>query len=158
MLARDTPRYYPRDHDREDTVNLDLSTDAPPCPERTLQLAEAFAEVTRVLNHQTRHHEALRYPAEADRFLREVTSAVSRLDQLLAQAGGWLEAEREAGRIEVTGGPFGGDPGMAVVRGRLSLDQARVHLSEAVTALEAATSVTWCMAAAETGEGSSDEH
>lgn len=135
-------------------MDIDLSADAAPSPEHTVQLAETFAEIVRTLNHQTRHHEALRYPHEADRVLREVSCAVSRLDQLLAQSGGWLEAERAAGRIEVTGGPYAGKPGTAVIAARVSLDEARAQLTEAVTALEAAASVTSCMAAR---EGDSDE-
>ena len=68
-------------------MDIDLSTDAAPSPERTRQLAETFAELARVLCHQTRHHEALRYPADADRLVRDLSAMAGRLPQLLAQAG-----------------------------------------------------------------------
>jgi len=136
-------------------MDIDLSTDTAPKPEHTIQLAETMAAIVRTLNHQTRHHEALRYPAEADRLIREVSSAVSRLDQLLAQTSGWLDRERQDGRVEVTGGPHAGNPAEAVITARLGLDWARTHLGEAVTALEAAASVTSCLAAR---EDSTDEH
>ena len=133
------------------TVVITLNTDGPREPGYVLEVAEGLAESVRVLCTLTRDHAALEYPSEADRLIREVSSAVHRLDQLLAQAGGWLEQERREGRIGVTGGPFTGEPGLAAVRARLSLDEARACLTPAVTALEAAASVTSCMEAREDG-------
>jgi len=135
------------------SVVITLNTDGPREPGYVLELAEGLAEAVLTLNHITRDHAALEYPSEADRLLRDVSCAVSRLDQLLAQAGGWLEAEREAGRIDVTGGPHTGRPGVAVTVARVSLDEARAFLSEAVTSLEAAASVTSTMAAREGDRG-----
>jgi hypothetical protein len=133
------------------SMTITVSTNGPRDPQYVLELAEGLAESVRVLCHLTRDHGALEYPSEADRLIREVSSAVHRLDQLLAQAGGWLERERREGRIGVTGGPFTGDPGLAAVRARLSLDEARACLTPAVTALDAAASVTSCMEAREDG-------
>jgi hypothetical protein len=133
------------------TVVITLNTDGPREPGYVLELAEGLAETVRTLNHLTRDHEALQYPSEAGRLLREVTSAVYRLDQLLAQAGGWLDAERGEGLITVTGGPYEGKPGTAVVAVKISLDEARECLAQAVTALEAAASVTSTLAARRDG-------
>jgi len=134
-------------------MDIDLSTDAPPSPERTLQLAETLAGIVRVLNHQTRHPEALEYPSEADRLVREIASAAARLPQLLSQAGAWLERERVAGGIRVAGGVFAGNPDLAVVTARLRLDEARAHLAEAERSLSAAAQVTSALAAAQAGDG-----
>ena len=131
------------------TVVITLNTDGPREPGYVLEVAEGLAESVRTLNHLTRDHEALEYPSEVDRLLREVTSAVSRLDQLLAQAGNWLEAERREGRIKAAGGPYEGKPGTAVVAVKISLDEARECLAQAVTALEAAASVTSTLAVRE---------
>ena len=60
-------------------TDIDLSTGTAPSPERTRQLAETLAELARVLCHQTRHHEALRYPADADRLVRELSAMAGRL-------------------------------------------------------------------------------
>ena len=135
------------------TVVITLNTGGPREPGYVLEVAEGMAEACRVLNHLTRDHEALQYPSEADRLLRDISSAVHRLDQLLAQAGGWLDAERGEGRITVTGGPYAGKPGTAVVVVKIALDEARACAAQAVTALEAATSVTSCMAAREDDAG-----
>ena len=81
---------------------IDLSADAPPSPERTKHLAETMAEIVRVLDYQTRHHEALREPADADRVIRDLSSTIARLPQLTGQIGAWIEAEYEAGRITLS--------------------------------------------------------
>ena len=128
-------------------MNLDLSTDAPPSPERTLQLAETIAEAVRVLGHATRHHEALRWPSDADRLIRELSLAVSRLPQLLEQVSGWLEAEAAAGRIEMDAGQWAGRPGLAAEVARMKLEQAQAHARMLEQALDAAASVTSGMGA-----------
>jgi len=132
--------------------SVSLNIDGPRDPQYVLELAEAFSGCVRVLNHLTRDHGALQYPSEADRLVREVALAVSRLPQLLGQAGAWLEAERAAGRILVPSGTFAGDPDLAVVTARLRLDEAAAYLAEAERALSAAAAVTAGLAAAETGE------
>ena len=135
------------------TIVITLNADGPREPGYVLEVAEGVAEGVRVLCHLTRDHEALQYPSEADRLLRDISCAVSRLDQLLAQAGGWLDAERREGRITVTGGPYAGRPGSAVVAAKAALDEARKRLAQGVTALEIAASVTSCLAVREDGDG-----
>lgn len=122
-------------------TDINLSTDAPPDPERTLQLAGTLAGIVRTLNHATRHHEALRYPSDADRVVRELALMAGRLDQLLEQIGAWLAAEREAGRITVTGDRYPGDPAAAVSSARLRLDAARLEAQNLHGALEYAGNV-----------------
>jgi hypothetical protein len=129
-------------------VNLDLDPDAAPSPERTLQLAEALPEIVRTLNHQTRHHEALRDPSDADRLLREISTAAGRLPQLLEQATRWLEKEQEAGRIEMTGRRYPGSD-LAVNVARLHLEMAAGDARHLQNSVDAALSVTCEMAAAE---------
>jgi len=137
-------------------MDIDLSTGAPPSPERTLKLAETFAESVRVLNHTTMHHEALGEPSEADRLIREVSSAVSRLPQLLGQVSAWLEREDAAEGIAVPSGEYQGNPLLAVATARLRLDRAQEIAHDLAEALDFAASVTSGLAAAETGEDGAD--
>jgi hypothetical protein len=132
-------------------MDIDLSTDTAPSPERTIQLAETIAESVRVLNHQTRHHEALRYPPEADRLIRELSSAASRLPQLLEQIAGWLEAEQAAGRIEIADGSSYTTPALAADVARLQLEQAQAQARMLQHALDAAAAVTCDMSGVEDG-------
>jgi hypothetical protein len=113
--------------------------DGPHSPEATLRVAGLVAEGTRYLNHATRHHEALRYPSDADRVVRELASMAGRLDQLLEQIGAWLAAEQEAGRIGMAASEFGGGPVAAVravTTARLRLDAARLEAENLHGALE----------------------
>ncbi len=128
-------------------MNIDLSTDTAPYPERTIQLAETMAEIVRTLNHQTRHHEALRYPSEADRLLRELSAAAARLPQLLGQVTSWLHAEVCAGRVEMALGSRFPDAGLADDVVRLKLEAAAADARRLAKALDAAASVTSDMAA-----------
>ncbi len=136
-------------------MDIDLSTDTAPSPERTIKLAEMIAEAVRVLNHQTRHHEALRYPSEADRLIRELSSAAGRLPQLLGQVGAWLKREDADGRIEVPYGEYQGNPLLAVAMARLRLDAASAAATALQEALDSAASVTCDLGAG--GEGGRDE-
>ena len=132
-------------------MNIDLSTDAPPSPERTLKLAGMLAEIVRTLNHQTRHHEALEFPSEADRLIRELSSAASRLPQLLGQIGAWLDRERVAGRIEVPAGEFAGDARLAAVTAGVRLEMASAIAAALQEALDDVARVTCNLAAPEDG-------
>jgi hypothetical protein len=138
-------------------VNIDLSTGTPPTPERTRQLAETLAEVVRVMNHATMHHEALGTPADADRVIREIASAASRLPQLLGQIGAWLAAEQAAGRIEVAGsGEYAGRAEVAVLAANIRLDAARAVAAELQEGLDSAASVTSDLASAAQEDGDDD--
>ena len=86
------------DDDRHPVI---LDTGAPPSPDYALEVAEAIAEGVRVLNHQTRHHEALEDPYDGDRLIRRLDSAVHRLPQLLDQIASWYEREAAEGKLEV---------------------------------------------------------
>jgi hypothetical protein len=125
------------------TVTLDLNTGTPPSPERTRQLAETFAELARVMNHTTMHHEALAEPSDADRVVRELSSAAGRLPQLLGQIGAWLELEQDAGRIQAARGE---DTVMAVIAARLRLERAGQIAAELQETLDDAASVTSTLA------------
>jgi hypothetical protein len=140
---------------QEDTavsVSVSLNTDIAPHPEYTLELAgEAVAGGVRVLNHQTRHHEALRYPAEADTLIRYLAMAASRLPQLFGQIGGWLDAEQAAGGLRVPQGEYAGRPDAAVIAAGLDLEAASVLAEALQQALYAAASRTTDLAAADPG-------
>ena len=141
------------------SIHLNIMTDGPADPLYVLELAEGFAEIARTLNHLTRHHESLHYPAEADELIREISSAAGRLPQLLEQVSGWLEAEQAAGRIGVAdGSPWSGEgaaPSGAVAVARIKLEQAQAHARMLQQALDAAAAVTCDMAAVQ--EDGSDE-
>jgi hypothetical protein len=130
-------------------VTIDLSTGTPPAPERTRQLAETFAELARVMNHQTMHHEALAEPSDADRVVRELSSAAERLPQLLSQIGRWLDLEAAADRITVPSGRYQGNPPLAVAAARIRLERAGQIAAELQEALDDAASVTSTLAARE---------
>jgi hypothetical protein len=123
-------------------VNIDLSTTAPPAPEHTRRLAETFAEIARALNHQTRHPESLGGPADADRVTRELSSAASRLPQLLDQLGAWLERKAATDGITVPSGEYQGNPLLAVATVRLRMDMASAAAEMLHEALEDVGRVT----------------
>ena len=122
------------------TVNIDLSTGAPPSPERTLKLAETLAEIMRVLNHTTMHHEAIGKPSDVDRVVRDLSSMEARLPQLLGQLGAWLEQEEATGRIEVAGQAE--DPAVSVMAVVMNLEDASGAAARAQVDLDVAASVT----------------
>ena len=118
-------------------TDIDLSTSTPPSPARTLKLAGTLAEVVRCLNHATRDHEALEYPAEAHRLVGELSSAAERTPQLLSQVGGWLEREQAAGRIGTDDGTW---HAAKVTAARVRLDRAAQIAAELHEALDFAAS------------------
>jgi len=133
------------------SINVVLNPDAAVDHLYVLEVAEAASEAIRVLNEQTRHHEALESPEDADVVVSALATMAHRLPQLLDQVGHWLEAEAQAGHLEVTSGKFAGRPGAVANAVRILLDAAAVRFREAETALEAAHQVTGTMAPA--GEG-----
>lgn len=137
-------------------MDLDLSTDAAPSPERTLHLAYTLASAVRCLNHDTRHHEALEHPAEADRVIRELSAMAGRLPQLLQQVSAWLEAEHAAGRVTVADGDYAGRPDAAVSAARVRLDMARGAAAALRQELDFAASLTCDLGGVEDDEGSGD--
>ena len=132
-------------------VVITLNTDGPREPGYVLEVAEGLAESVRVLAHLTRDHEALQYPSEADRLLRELASAAARIPQLLAQAARWHAAEDAAGRIEVPSGEWAGRPGTAVTALQVRLDAARATAAALAADLEHAAQVTSALALKEDG-------
>lgn len=80
---------------------LTIDPDAPADPVYVLELAEALAEIVRVLNRLTLHHEALHYPSEAGEVFQHLAVMASRLPQLASQVSGWLEREQQADVAEV---------------------------------------------------------
>lgn len=134
-------------------MDIDLSTDVPASPERTLQLAEALAEIARVLNHTTMDHGALEFPSEADRVLREIASAAARLPQLLSQVARWVALEDGAGRIGVPSGEWQDHPHTAVTALQVRLDAARADAGNLCADLEYAAQVTSALAAADPEDG-----
>ena len=130
-------------------MEIDLSTDAPPSPERTLQLADAMADIARTLNHPTGHHEALRYPSEADRLIRSLETVAERLPQLCEQISRWLRQEQGSCRIEVNHGPYAGDAHAAYLAAAMRLDAAKASAHALLEDLEAASSVTSTMGGTE---------
>ena len=135
------------------SINVVLNPGAPPDHLYVLEVAEALAEAVRVLNHQTRHHEALESPEDAGVVLSALATMAHRLPQLLDQVGHWLDAEAQAGHLEVTSGKFAGRPGAVANAVRILLDAAAGRFREAETALEAAHQVTAALAPAGNDEG-----
>ena len=123
-------------------MDIDLNTDGPSDPKYTIEVANALALSVRVLNHLTRHHEALEFPADADLLIRELAVGASRLPQLLSQVGAWLDREQAAGRIEVPSGEYAGNPRTAVVTAGVRLEMASAIAAALQEALEDVARVT----------------
>lgn len=130
-------------------MNIDLSTDTPPSPERTLQLAKLIAGAVVALNHTTRHHEAFGSPGDTDRFLRDLALAIGGIPQLLEQAHRWVADEAAEGRIGIPSGEWAGRPVTAVTALRIRLDAAREAADDLSAGLEHAARVTSALAGRE---------
>jgi hypothetical protein len=131
------------------SYSVTVNTDGPREPGYVLELAEAAAEIIRALNHITRDHAALRYPAEGDTLIRYLESAAERLPQLLDQVASWYEREAAAGRLRVVAGDWEGIPGMAVVALRMRADAGRMAAEQLGADLKSAAGVTTNLAARE---------
>jgi len=136
-------------------VDIDLNTGAPPSPARTLQLAEAFAEIARVLNHTTLDHAAFGVPANVDRVLREYVAAVGRMPEFLSHLACWVALEDGTDRIGVPSGEWAGQPHTAVTALQVRLDAARASAASLRTDLEYAAQVTSDLAEADPEEDGS---
>jgi len=86
-------------------------------------LARTAAEAVRCLNHATLGGGGLGQPSDAYEVLGELTTAASRLPQLLAQVAGFLDRALAGGRL---GHDLGEDPRLAVGTAGLLLDGARL--------------------------------
>lgn len=135
------------------SYNVTLNVDGPRDPQYVLEVAEAAAQCVRVLNHLTRDHAALEYPAEADTLIRYLSSAAARLPQLLVQVGAWLEQEAADGRIRVIRGE---DPVTVVIAAQLRLERAAQIAAELQEALDFAASVTTGLAGVPDGKEDDD--
>jgi hypothetical protein len=136
-------------------TTVTITTDAPADPATVTEYGDALPELVRALNHITRHHEALEFPADADRLIRNVSRAASLLPQLLEQITGWLVAEEAAGRIVMAHGSRFPGSDIALDVARLELEQAQAYARVLQRALDAVASVTCDMSGVE--EDGSDE-
>lgn len=129
-------------------TTITLDADGPADPAYVLEVARALAEAARVLCHLTRHPEALGEPPDADRLLREISSAAARLPQVLTQVSAHLSQEAAAGRLEVAGGKYRGHPDTAVTDFRACADEASAALMRAAAEIGDAAEITSAMAPA----------
>jgi hypothetical protein len=103
--------------DFRQVIDLDHATS-----DDTLRLARTAAEAVRGLNHLTRHDAGLDQPSDAYDLIAALALAASRLPQLLAQTGLWLDRALAARRL---GHDFGEDPASAVEATGFFLGDAR---------------------------------
>ena len=117
-------------------------------PENVRAAASTAAEAIRYLNHATlfRERGALKYPADVDAVIRDLGVVAQRMPQLLDQLGLRLEAEAEAGHLEVTYGKFAGKPELAVDVARMSLEAVAGRFRESERSLNAAHQITAAIA------------
>ncbi len=104
-------------------------------PDGTLALARAAAEAVRGLNHATIGAEGLGQPSDAYAVLGELSTAASRIPQLLGQVGRWLAAALADGRL---GCDDGTDPAAAVSGAWLFISDARASAASLARDLEQA--------------------
>ena len=129
----------------------ELRTDGPHSPDYTREVGNVLAEAVRTLNYATLGDcPGLEYPDEADRLLRDVTTALDRLPQLLEQVRGWLGDRALAG---VVGHDQGKDVARSVSITGGALISAAGHLVTASGILRDATAETSHL----TGRGDGDE-
>ena len=127
-------------------MKIDISTSGPRDPHYVLEVAEAFAQCARVLNHLTLSHEALEFPGEAHDLLGYLAAAASCLPQLLDQVGDWYAAEAAAGRLRTDDGT---DPYARFTDLVASLDWPKVTAAQLQSDLNTVTAITVHLAAAE---------
>jgi hypothetical protein len=98
-------------------------------------LARTAAEAVRSLNHATLGGDGLRQPADAYEVLGELSTAASRIPQLLGQIGRWLAAALAAGQL---GCDDGTDPAAAVSGAWIFISGARGSAASLARDLEQA--------------------
>lgn len=130
-------------------MKIDISTSGPRDPHYVLEVAEAFAQCARVLNHLTRGYEALEFPGEAHDLLGYLAAAVSCLPQLVDQIGDWYAAELAAERIRTDDGS---NPYARFAELVGALDGPRITAAKLQADLDAVTAITGHLGAPETGE------
>jgi len=104
-------------------------------PDGTLALARAAAEAIRGLNHATLGAGGRGQPSDAYAVLGELSTAASRIPQLLGQVGRWLAAALADGRL---GCDDGTDPATAVSGAWLFISDARASAASLARDLEQA--------------------
>jgi hypothetical protein len=115
---------------------IKLNPSGPHTPEYTRQVADTLAEAVRVLIYATRSGAGgLRYPADAYSLLGALCTATGRLDQLLTQVAGFLEAQHRSGTLSDSQGR---DPRELVERALYSLFLAREAAFNLTNSLQAA--------------------
>lgn len=114
-----------------------LDTDGPHSDDYTRQVAQAFAEAVRVLNHATLNRDGVTYPATVHDVLGSLRDGIQRLDQTLHQLNQHL-TRFDRDDLAHSGG---GDPGIALGTAHLGVIDARAevaplaaYLNEAYTA------------------------
>lgn len=114
-----------------------LRTGGPRSDGYTAEVARAFAETVRVLNHATRTPGGLTWPATAYALVGNLAAGAYGLDKLAGQVMTFLDRELAAGRL---GEDSGRDPLIAVERARRHLEAAAAAaaaLADALTAAQA---------------------
>jgi hypothetical protein len=96
-------------------------------------LARTAAEAVRTLNHTTLGGDGLEQPSDAYEVLGELSTAASRIPQLLGQVGTWLAAALAAGQL---GCDDGTDPAAAVSGAWLFISDARASAASLARDLE----------------------
>jgi hypothetical protein len=89
---------------------------------RATALARQAAEALRSLNHATLGPDGISQPGDAYDVLGDLSLAVSRIPQALAQLGRWLAAALAAGQL---GSSNGTDPSVAVSGAWMFISDAR---------------------------------
>lgn len=113
----------------------ELRIDGPHSPSYTREVAAAFAEAVRVLNHATRSSaDGLESPADVCAVVGDVQAAVGALPQLLHQLAEFLLAQAAAGRLGNTEHPDGALWGrisandLVVIAGQADSIEARLRM------------------------------
>jgi hypothetical protein len=104
-------------------TGIEFRPDGPHSDDYTTDLADAFAESVRVLNHATMTGSGLTYPATAYTVVGALSAGASGLRQLLDQLGAFLDQQDAAGRL--------GDDRNAHRDPAAALAAAHVHLTNA---------------------------
>jgi hypothetical protein len=113
---------------------IEFRPDGPHSDDYTTDLANAYTETVRVLNHATMTRSGMSWPSTAYSVVGNLTAGTAGLRQLLDQIGAFLDREDAAGRLGDDRHPTG-DPAAAIAGAHVHLTAARLAASALAVAL-----------------------
>ena len=135
--------------------SIEFSPDGPHFDDYTIDLAAAYAETVRVLNHATMYRDGMSWPSTAYSVVGNLAAGAAGLRQLLDQIGVFLDREDAAGRLGDDRRRPTGDPATTLAAAHVHLTAARLAAAALSVALgEAHSALSSLYTRGVSGEGS----